>query len=179
MLIPPLQVQMERSLFERLQQQGAPVKMLSVQYRMHPAIRQVSMLSVPSVHYRMRPCPAEPLHACLLLPPCNRAMDRGIPEGRNWHGAVNRSSFVGSSVPPHAVRECCPCCPGPHPRPHTYAKARHPIFLHRHIPSSSPTPTKNNPLLPRSSPRHTSTAGACATPTASGTCPLPPSTATP
>ena len=35
------QVQMERSLFERLQQQGAPVKMLSVQYRMHPAIRQV------------------------------------------------------------------------------------------------------------------------------------------
>lgn len=36
-----LQVQMERSLFERLQQQGAPVKMLSVQYRMHPAIRQV------------------------------------------------------------------------------------------------------------------------------------------
>lgn len=32
---------MERSLFERLQQQGAPVKMLSVQYRMHPAIRQV------------------------------------------------------------------------------------------------------------------------------------------
>jgi superfamily I DNA and/or RNA helicase len=32
---------MERSLFERLQQQGAPVKMLSVQYRMHPVIRQV------------------------------------------------------------------------------------------------------------------------------------------
>ncbi len=34
---------MERSLFERLQQQGAPVKMLSVQYRMHPAIRQVGL----------------------------------------------------------------------------------------------------------------------------------------
>ncbi|PSC75196.1 Helicase sen1 [Micractinium conductrix] len=40
------QVQMERSLFERLQQRGAPVKMLSVQYRMHPAIRQF-----PSAHF--------------------------------------------------------------------------------------------------------------------------------
>lgn len=35
------EVAMERSLFERLQKQGCPVKMLSVQYRMHPAIRQV------------------------------------------------------------------------------------------------------------------------------------------
>lgn len=42
----PRQVQMERSLFERLQQQGAPVKMLSVQYRMHPAIRQVRVWGV-------------------------------------------------------------------------------------------------------------------------------------
>ena len=32
---------MERSLFERLQRQRCPVKMLSVQYRMHPEIRQV------------------------------------------------------------------------------------------------------------------------------------------
>lgn len=30
---------LERSLFERLQVGGCPVKMLSVQYRMHPAIR--------------------------------------------------------------------------------------------------------------------------------------------
>lgn len=35
------EVAMERSLFERLQKQGCPVKMLSVQYRMHPEIRQV------------------------------------------------------------------------------------------------------------------------------------------
>lgn len=32
---------MERSLFERFQKCDAPVSMLSVQYRMHPAIRQV------------------------------------------------------------------------------------------------------------------------------------------
>ncbi|GAB4815852.1 hypothetical protein N2152v2_002898 [Parachlorella kessleri] len=37
---------MERSLFERLQRQGCPVKMLSVQYRMHPEIRQF-----PSEHF--------------------------------------------------------------------------------------------------------------------------------
>ena len=30
---------LERSLFERLQRQGHPCTMLSVQYRMHPAIR--------------------------------------------------------------------------------------------------------------------------------------------
>lgn len=35
------EMEMERSLFERLQRCGAPVSMLSVQYRMHPAIRQV------------------------------------------------------------------------------------------------------------------------------------------
>uniref|UniRef100_A0A1D1ZR49 AAA+ ATPase domain-containing protein n=1 Tax=Auxenochlorella protothecoides TaxID=3075 RepID=A0A1D1ZR49_AUXPR len=34
------EMEMERSLFERLQRCGAPVSMLSVQYRMHPAIRQ-------------------------------------------------------------------------------------------------------------------------------------------
>ena len=33
------EVAMERSLFERLQQGGCPVKVLSVQYRMHPEIR--------------------------------------------------------------------------------------------------------------------------------------------
>lgn len=42
------QVQMERSLFERLQAQGAPVKMLSVQYRMHAAIRQVRATAASS-----------------------------------------------------------------------------------------------------------------------------------
>lgn len=40
------EVAMERSLFERLQRQGCPVKMLSVQYRMHPEIRQVGRLLV-------------------------------------------------------------------------------------------------------------------------------------
>lgn len=40
------EVQMERSLFERLQQAGCPVKMLSVQYRMHPSIREF-----PSMHF--------------------------------------------------------------------------------------------------------------------------------
>lgn len=34
------ELELERSLFERLQRAGCPVKMLSVQYRMHPAIRQ-------------------------------------------------------------------------------------------------------------------------------------------
>ncbi len=39
-------VNMERSLFERLQKQGCPVSLLSVQYRMHPSIRQY-----PSNHF--------------------------------------------------------------------------------------------------------------------------------
>ena len=34
------ELELERSLFERLQRAGCPVKMLSVQYRMHPEIRQ-------------------------------------------------------------------------------------------------------------------------------------------
>ena len=34
------ELDLERSLFERLQRAGCPVRMLSVQYRMHPAIRQ-------------------------------------------------------------------------------------------------------------------------------------------
>lgn len=33
------ELQLERSLFERLQKGGCPVKVLSVQYRMHPEIR--------------------------------------------------------------------------------------------------------------------------------------------
>jgi senataxin len=33
-------LELERSLFERLQRAGCPVKMLSVQYRMHPLIRE-------------------------------------------------------------------------------------------------------------------------------------------
>ena len=37
---------MERSLFERLQRQGCPVKVLTVQYRMDPEIR-----SFPSRHF--------------------------------------------------------------------------------------------------------------------------------
>lgn len=45
---------MERSLFERLQQQGAPVKMLSVQYRMHPAIRQVGCCLRRRLRRRLR-----------------------------------------------------------------------------------------------------------------------------
>lgn len=39
-------VEMERSLFERLQGKGCPVALLSVQYRMHPEIR-----SFPSSHF--------------------------------------------------------------------------------------------------------------------------------
>ncbi|KAL4419979.1 hypothetical protein ABPG75_007077 [Micractinium tetrahymenae] len=67
------QVQMERSLFERLQQQGAPVKMLSVQYRMHPAIRQF-----PSAHFyggrlrdadSIRDMPPAPFYAHPLMKP--------------------------------------------------------------------------------------------------------------
>lgn len=34
------ELELERSLFERLQRAGCPVKMLSVQYRMHPKIRE-------------------------------------------------------------------------------------------------------------------------------------------
>ncbi len=34
------ELELERSLFERLQRAGCPVKMLSVQYRMHPTIRE-------------------------------------------------------------------------------------------------------------------------------------------
>jgi len=37
---------MERSMFERFQKAGCPVTMLSVQYRMHPFIRQF-----PSQHF--------------------------------------------------------------------------------------------------------------------------------
>jgi hypothetical protein len=40
------ELDLERSLFERLQRAGCPVRMLSVQYRMHPAIRQF-----PSDHF--------------------------------------------------------------------------------------------------------------------------------
>lgn len=39
-------LQLERSLFERLQRGGCPVKVLSVQYRMHPEIRMF-----PSSHF--------------------------------------------------------------------------------------------------------------------------------
>ena len=34
------ELDLERSLFERLQRAGCPVKLLSIQYRMHPTIRQ-------------------------------------------------------------------------------------------------------------------------------------------
>ncbi len=40
------ELDLERSLFERLQAAGCPCRMLSVQYRMHPAIRQF-----PSAHF--------------------------------------------------------------------------------------------------------------------------------
>ena len=55
-------VAMERSLFERLQAQGCPVALLSVQYRMHPEIR-----SFPSRHfYNNR---LEDAASVLALPP--------------------------------------------------------------------------------------------------------------
>ena len=40
------ELDLERSLFERLQRAGVPVRMLAVQYRMHPCIRQF-----PSDHF--------------------------------------------------------------------------------------------------------------------------------
>lgn len=66
-------VQMERSLFERLQRQGCPVALLSVQYRMHPEIRRF-----PSQHFyngkledakELREMPPEPYHNTKFLGP--------------------------------------------------------------------------------------------------------------
>ena len=66
-------VEMERSLFERLQSKGCPVALLSVQYRMHPEIRQF-----PSAHFYdnkledapdISNLPAEPYHSCKYLGP--------------------------------------------------------------------------------------------------------------
>lgn len=66
-------VAMERSLFERLQMQGCPVVLLSMQYRMHPEIR-----SFPSHHFyegrledaaSVRALPPEPFHSHPLLRP--------------------------------------------------------------------------------------------------------------
>ena len=66
-------VEMERSLFERLQLMGCPVALLSVQYRMHPEIRRF-----PSKHfYRDKledaqsviRLPPEPYHAIPCLGP--------------------------------------------------------------------------------------------------------------
>lgn len=60
----------DRSLFERLMQAGWPVKMLSVQYRMHPHIRRF-----PSNHFyhgnlqvlsSPPPSPPKPLLLCSL-----------------------------------------------------------------------------------------------------------------
>jgi len=60
-------VEMERSLFERLQMKGCPVALLSVQYRMHPEIRRF-----PSKHFykdkledaqSVSSLPPEPYHA--------------------------------------------------------------------------------------------------------------------
>ena len=64
---------MERSLFERLQRCGAPVSVLSVQYRMHPAIRQF-----PSAYFyanrledadSVRRAPDEPYYGHALMKP--------------------------------------------------------------------------------------------------------------
>jgi len=66
-------VEMERSLFERLQSKGCPVALLSVQYRMHPEIR-----SFPSYHFyknKLEDAPevlkmaSEPYHASKYLGP--------------------------------------------------------------------------------------------------------------
>jgi senataxin len=66
-------VAMERSLFERLQSRGCPVSMLSVQYRMHPAIR-----TFPSRHFyndeledapSVLALPDEPFYSHQLLKP--------------------------------------------------------------------------------------------------------------
>jgi len=66
-------VEMERSLFERLQANGCPVALLSVQYRMHPEIRKF-----PSKHFyhdlledapAVTSLPPEPYHAVPLLGP--------------------------------------------------------------------------------------------------------------
>ncbi|KAI8114303.1 hypothetical protein M9434_002429 [Picochlorum sp. BPE23] len=66
-------VQMERSLFERLQRQGCPVALLSVQYRMHPEIRKF-----PSQHFyngkledakEVCDMPSEPYHSTNFLGP--------------------------------------------------------------------------------------------------------------
>jgi len=66
-------VEMERSLFERLQSKGCPVALLSVQYRMHPEIRRF-----PSAHFygnkledarEILNMPAEPYHTCKYLGP--------------------------------------------------------------------------------------------------------------
>ena len=66
-------VEMERSLFERLQANGCPVALLSVQYRMHPEIRRF-----PSKHFyhdlledasAVTSLPPEPYHSVPLLGP--------------------------------------------------------------------------------------------------------------
>ncbi len=66
-------VEMERSLFERLQANGCPVALLSVQYRMHPEIRRF-----PSRHFyhdlledapSVTSLPPEPYHAIPLMGP--------------------------------------------------------------------------------------------------------------
>lgn len=66
-------VEMERSLFERLQTKGCPVALLSVQYRMHPEIRRF-----PSHHFykdkledapEVKQMPQEPYHSVKLLGP--------------------------------------------------------------------------------------------------------------
>jgi hypothetical protein len=67
------EVELERSLFERLQQQGCPVNVLTVQYRMHPDIR-----SFPSQHFydnklqdapSIRDRPDEPFYSHQYLKP--------------------------------------------------------------------------------------------------------------
>lgn len=66
-------LEMERSLFERLQAQGCPVVVLTVQYRMHPEIR-----SFPSRHFyhnaledavSVTALPPEPFHFHRLMGP--------------------------------------------------------------------------------------------------------------
>ena len=62
---------LERSLFERLQKTGHPVRMLAVQYRMHPEIR-----TFPSTYFYhgalQDACgpPLVPIHLCPLPSAC-------------------------------------------------------------------------------------------------------------
>lgn len=90
-------VAMERSLFERLQAQGCPAMMLTVQYRMHPEIR-----SFPSRHFyenkledakAVTDLPPEPYHAHKLLKPyLLYDVSRGKEQRRDGGGSLSNAA---------------------------------------------------------------------------------------